>query len=72
MADVCKYTQTGYFNYGTLCPMEHIQEICSSKMCRESECRKRHPLTCKYYARNNTCKRITYCAYFHPAENVSN
>ena len=66
MLEVCKHNQSGYCKNGLLCQLDHVSEICQIAICRDPNCRKRHPKTCRYFARYNTCKRLNYCAYAHP------
>ena len=47
------------------CPKQHINVICPNiQNCDNEFCIKRHPKTCKYFARNNKCK-FKQCAYSH-------
>ena len=62
---VCKYHQTGYCKYRSQCPKYHSTNICKEMICKDISCRERHPRTCKYFSRNNTCKRGEWCAYAH-------
>ena len=62
---VCKHHQKGYFKHGNQCHQYHSNIICKINVCRDKNCKERHPKTCKYFSRNNTCKRGEWCAYAH-------
>ena len=64
--EVCTHHQTGFCKYRTQCHKNHNNELCQTKICRDTKCTKRHPKTCKYFERNNTCKYNEHCAFSHP------
>ena len=61
---VCKHHQTGYCKYREQCKKYHSSNICKESVCRDLNCWKRHPRSCKYFTFHGKCK-YTNCAYAH-------
>ena len=62
---VCRHYRFVYCRMQQYCPKQHIDVICPNiQNCDNEFCIKRHPKTCQYFARNNTCK-FKQCAYSH-------
>ena len=65
MEDICKFHQTGFCKHGSQCNRKHMDEVCPEfRECSERNCVRRHPKSCKYFARNQYCK-FEKCAYSH-------
>ena len=47
------------------CPQPHNNVVCKERVCRDPNCRERHPKTCKFYARSGGCRWNKECAYVH-------
>ena len=62
---ICLHHKFGFCKHGERCRNQHIQEICENKECRVSECRKRHPRSCRYFKMYQRCKFGDYCAFNH-------
>ena len=62
---ICKFNQTGYCRNGGMCPKVHNNALCGEKVCRNIDCRERHPKTCLYFAQNKFCRWKEHCAYAH-------
>ena len=65
----CFHNNIGYCKYKEHCRYQHYTKICSKTICRDLECKFRHPRTCKH---GQTCKflRRKCCLYKHvPFEN---
>ena len=60
----CYHNNRGYCSFGEKCKYQHFQEVCSKTLCRESECKKRHPVICRY---KDDCKfnKMNSCAFKH-------
>ena len=60
----CYHNNRGYCSFGEKCKYQHFQEVCSKTLCRDSECKKRHPVICRY---NDDCKfnKMNSCAFKH-------
>ena len=63
-SQVCKHHQTGYCRYGNQCKKHHNNNLCKEKVCRDSECKERHPKSCRYLKDHGRCI-FTNCAYAH-------
>ena len=63
---VCRYNQTGYCRNRSWCDRPHCNTICQQRVCRNRNCIERHPKTCKYFAKYNSCSYKDKCAYTHP------
>ena len=64
---LCLFNKFGYCKFSERCRRHHDNEICKSKHCNISECRKRHPKLCKYFENYRRCK-FNPCAYRHEQE----
>merc|ERR1712240_341975 len=66
----CLYNNTGYCKFKDHCRYKHYKTICEKSICRDIECKKRHPRTCRY---GKNCKFNTQnaCAYKHEINNLS-
>ena len=62
---VCKHHQRGYCRNESQCSQTHNDNVCKERVCRNPECRERHPKICKYYIRNGECRWKEECAYKH-------
>ena len=62
---VCKHNQRGFCRNGSQCLQPHNNNICQKRVCRDQNCRERHPKECKYYTRNSDCKWKEECVYKH-------
>ena len=62
----CYHNNRGYCSFRDKCRYEHFQEICSKSVCRDKECKKRHPVNCRY---KDDCKfyKMKMCAFKHDA-----
>ena len=61
---VCKHNQIGYCKYGNQCHKPHNNNICKERVCRNKNCRERHPRSCRYFNLNGWCK-FKKCSYAH-------
>ena len=66
----CPHNNTGYCKFNDHCIYQHYYSICDKSICRDNECKKRHPKTCR---NGESCKfRIrNSCAYKHESCNQS-
>jgi hypothetical protein len=64
---LCMHHQNGFCKFGERCRKRHINDTCSSQICKSAVCTKRHPKVCKYFATFSTCKFGEHCAYKHMA-----
>ena len=62
---ICRHNKHGHCKYGEKCNFRHINEKCSTKNCKVSDCEKRHPKICIFKRRFGYCKFTTYCSYDH-------
>ena len=62
---VCRYFQTGFCKHSEKCRKQHVQEVCSSSLCKDKSCTKRHPKPCKHFTTFSICKFGNHCAYKH-------
>ena len=70
---VCKYNQTGYWQFKHNCRNSHINEVCPKENnCKSEGCVKRHPKVCKMFNKEETCKFGIDCAFKHKEEASSN
>ena len=68
--DICKHFMYGYCKLKHECPKEHIDILCQNyRECDNNGCVKRHPKTCRYFARNRRC-RYERCAYSHDKDGI--
>ena len=60
----CYHNNRGYCSFRDKCRYQHFQDICTNNICREKECKKRHPVICRY---KNDCKflKTNNCAFKH-------
>ena len=60
----CYHNNRGYCSFRDRCRYQHFSEICDKNICREKECRKRHPVICRY---KDDCKffKSKNCAFKH-------
>ena len=67
---LCKYHNRGICKRRALCEYKHAQNICDALQsvgkCIRSNCRSRHPRTCRYERQG--CYRGKFCAFLHSAE----
>ena len=62
---ICKHNQTGYCKFQETCSKVHENQICNTKGCDLSKCRKRHPKECKYFAVQKFCQFGRSCRFKH-------
>ena len=68
--NICKHFMYGYCKLKHKCPKEHIDILCQNyRECDNNGCVKRHPKTCRYFARNRRC-RYERCAYSHDEDGI--
>ena len=67
----CPHNNTGYCKFNDHCKYQHYNTICDKRICKDIECKKRHPRTCRY---GENCKFNIHnaCAYMHNIHNKSN
>ena len=65
----CIYINTGHCKFGDQWRFPHNYELCTKKICRESQCKFRHPRSCKFGGKYNFFQR-KYCVY-KPIENTN-
>ena len=60
----CFHNNKGYCKFGVECHFQHYHDICLEKVCRDKECKARHPKYCK---NGDDCKfyKKKICAYRH-------
>ena len=60
----CYHNNRGYCSFRDRCRYQHFREICTNSVCREKECKKRHPVLCRY---KDSCKflQTNNCAFKH-------
>ena len=60
----CYHNNRGYCSFRDKCRYQHFSDICDKNICREKECRKRHPVICRY---KDECKffKTKNCAFKH-------
>ena len=60
----CYHNNTGYCKFGDQCRFQHYYELCTKKICRERQCKFRHPKSCKF---GGNCKFLQrkMCVYKH-------
>ena len=66
----CPHYNTGYCKFNDQCRYPHYYTICEKSICKDIECKKRHPKTCR---NGENCKfnKQNACAYKHDAHNQS-
>ena len=65
----CRFNKFGYCKHRDYCRKLHVNELCDESACDISNCRLRHPYTCKFYKEYGRCK-FDPCAYKH-IDNIS-
>ena len=68
---ICKYNQSGYCKFVSLCRKQHVMEICQNSQCNDRTCVLRHPMICKYFLNFGKCKFGEDCAYLHHSKDKS-
>jgi hypothetical protein len=60
----CYYNNRGYCKFRDECRYQHYTEVCSQSLCKERQCKFRHPRVCKF---GDNCHflRKKYCLYKH-------
>ena len=60
----CYHNNRGYCQYGDKCRYQHYKDSCQKRVCKEKECKYRHPKLCKY---RESCKFLKkqICSYKH-------
>ena len=64
----CIHNNTGFCKFGDQCKFKHFYRICHKNICRNPNCKKRHPKICRFGARCKFNSRNA-CAYKHANEN---
>ena len=64
----CSHNNRGFCKFRQECRYQHFHELCSKTICKDRECRFRHPKNCK---NGDNCKfnKKKICAYRHNAQN---
>ena len=65
MAAICQFHQHGHCKFAAKCDKIHTAVTCDSFPCEDSECSKRHPRLCKYYAMYGRCVFAERCSFLH-------
>ena len=65
LQEICKFNQRGFCKFGIRCNKYHENDKCLDRRCTGSECKKRHPKVCRYFAEYNFCKFDNDCAFSH-------
>ena len=65
MSAICQFNQYGHCKYGTRCDKFHTTTTCDSFPCENSECGKRHPKLCQYFAVYGWCRFAERCSFLH-------
>ena len=60
----CYHNNIGYCKFGAKCRFKHFSELCAKKVCMDSECRFRHPKSCKFAEKCKFFQR-NICAFKH-------
>ena len=60
----CYHNNRGFCSFRDNCKYQHYKDICSKTICREKECKRRHPVICRY---KDECKfhKTNSCAFKH-------
>ena len=60
----CYHNNRGYCSFRNKCRYQHYDQVCPSSVCRDQECRKRHPVICKF---KEHCKfdKKSICSFKH-------
>ena len=61
----CQHNKFGFCKHGEKCWKKHVEEICKNENCDINQCRKRHPLLCRYFSVYKRCKFGQYCVFSH-------
>ena len=61
----CYHNDVGFCKNGKYCKNTHSEVICEVKICRKTNCEKRHPKSCRYFSDRGYCKFGNYCKYKH-------
>ena len=71
-AKKCRYYDRGYCKFQDGCSFVHPLTICQKflqkevkEQCNQRQCKDRHPKNCKYWSREEGCRRGEYCQYLH-------
>ena len=60
----CFHNNTGYCKFGDKCRFQHYYELCTKQICRDSQCKFRHPKSCKFGGKCKFFQR-KICFYKH-------
>ena len=60
----CYHNNVGYCKFGAKCKFKHFSELCPKKICMDSECKFRHPKSCKFTGKCKFFQR-NICAFKH-------
>ena len=63
----CYHNNRGYCQYREKCRYQHYKETCQKRVCKETECKFRHPKLCKYREVFKFLKK-QICSYKHEFE----
>ena len=60
----CYHNNRGFCSFRDKCRYQHYKQVCPNRICREPECKNRHPVLCKY---KDHCKfdKRSICAFKH-------
>ena len=58
------FHNTGYCKFGDKCRFQHYYELCTKQICRDSQCKYRHPKSCKFGGKCKFLQRKS-CFYKH-------
>ena len=60
----CYHNNRGFCSFRDKCRYQHYKQVCPNRICREPECKNRHPVLCKYKEHCKFDKR-SICAFKH-------
>ena len=70
----CRYYNRGYCKFQEECNFAHPSTICQDLLkngkCYLRQCPDRHPKICRYWQREEGCRRSQYCTYLHQQNQV--
>ena len=60
----CYYNNVGFCKFSDQCRYQHFKDVCSKSVCKDRECKFRHPKSCKF---GENCKffKLKCCFYSH-------
>ena len=66
----CYYNNVGFCKFSDQCRYQHFEKVCSKSVCKDIECKFRHPKSCRF---GDNCKffKLKCCVYSHKHSKVS-